>query len=49
MFYSGPREAVHHALLRQKLGFDMFIVGRDHAGAENAYKPNSAPKILKKN
>ena len=48
MFYSGPREAVHHALLRQKLGFDMFIVGRDHAGAENVYKPNSAPKILKK-
>ena len=48
MFYSGPREAAHHALLRQKLGFDVFIIGRDHAGAEGVYKPNAAPNLVKK-
>ena len=48
MFYSGPREAIHHALIRQTLGFDKFIVGRDHAGAEGVYKPNAAPEIIKK-
>lgn len=46
MFYAGPREAVHHALLRKKLGFDLFSVGRDHAGAEGAYLPLAAPKLL---
>ena len=48
MFYCGPREAVHHALLRQKLGFDVFIIGRDHAGSEGVYKPNAAPNLVKK-
>jgi sulfate adenylyltransferase len=48
MFYAGPREALHHALLRQQLGFDYFIVGRDHAGSENNYNANHAIKIIKK-
>ena len=48
MHYAGPREAIHHALIREKLGFDYFIVGRDHAGAENAYNFSSAANIIKK-
>ena len=46
MFYAGPREAVHHALLRKRLGFDLFSVGRDHAGAEGAYPPEAAPNLV---
>ena len=47
MFYAGPREALHHTLLRQNLNFDYFCVGRDHAGAEKLYNPNSAFEIAK--
>ena len=42
MFYAGPNEALHHAILRQKIGFDIFSVGRDHAGAQGVYSPTSA-------
>lgn len=48
MFYSGPREAIHHSILRKNLGFDQFLVGRDHAGSENVYKPNLAYQTVKK-
>ena len=47
MFYAGPREAVHHARLRKSLGFDLFSVGRDHAGASNAYRPDAAINVIK--
>lgn len=47
-YYAGPREAIHHLLMRQELGFDFFYVGRDHAGAENLYKEEAAIKIVKK-
>ncbi len=48
MFYAGPREAVHHALIRQKMGFQYFTVGRDHAGAQKAYLPDAAVRLIKK-
>ena len=48
MFYAGPQEAIHHANLRYSLGFNNFVVGRDHAGSENLYKPNQAFKYANK-
>ena len=47
MFYAGPREAVHHALIRQRIGFQHFTVGRDHAGASCAYEPEMATALIK--
>jgi sulfate adenylyltransferase len=47
MFYAGPREAFHHTLMRQKIGFQHFTVGRDHAGAQKAYAPNMAAELIK--
>ena len=49
MFYAGPREAMHHALMRQRIGFQHFTIGRDHAGAENVYDPQDAPELIKQN
>ena len=46
--YAGPREAMHHMNLREKLGFKYFYIGRDHAGAENNYKPMQALKLANK-
>ena len=48
MFYGGPREALHHIQLRQKVGFSGFAVGRDHAGAENQYNKEDSIRIVKK-
>lgn len=46
--YAGPREALHHMNLREKLGFKYFYIGRDHAGAEKIYKPLDAIKTVHK-
>ena len=48
MFYAGPREALHHTLIRESLGFSHFSVGRDHAGSDNFYRAEGAKNTLKR-
>ena len=47
-WYAGPREAVFTAICRKNFGCSHFVVGRDHTGVGDFYKPTDVETLFDK-